>query len=201
MSPKYLIIDSMLVIDETGMPVAPTLRQLIDRDIRELYNRDKSSDKKNYVADCIVIYYLGDPKSPARQSGLSEPEALKMAIEVAGLPKDYTPDELVARLIQRYYNENITEAGRVLENIIQTVHNTNLAISALNNIINEKLNIGLNIDNADQILGIIDAVSKKAADIPAIIKKLDEAKQNLIEEKSTEIARGGGLVLSSMNAE
>lgn len=201
MNPKYLIIDSMLVIDETGMPVAPTLRQLIDRDIRELYNRDKSSDKKNYIADCIVIYYLGDPKSPARQSGLSEPEALKMAIEVAGLPKDYVPDELVARLIQRYYNENITEAGRVLENIIQTVHNTNLAISALNNIINEKLNTGLNIDNADQVLGIIDAVSKKAADIPGIIKKLDEAKQNLIEEKSTEVARGGGLVLSSMNAE
>ena len=191
----------MLVIDETGMPVAPTLRQLIDRDIRELYIRDKSSDKKNYISDCIVIYYLGDPKSPARQSGLSEPEALKLAIETAGLPKDYTPDELVARLIQRYYNENITEAGRVLENIIQTVHNTNLAISALNNLINERLNTGLNLDNADQVLSIIDNVTKKAADIPAIIKKLDEAKQNLIEEKSTEVARGGGLVLSSMNAD
>ena len=75
-----LIIDSLLVIDDNGMPQPPTIRQLIDRDIRELYRRDKTADKRNYIAECIVIYYLGDPKSPARQSGLSDPEALRMAI-------------------------------------------------------------------------------------------------------------------------
>ena len=73
---KNLTIDSMLLIDDTGMPVPPTVRQLLDRDVRMLYTRDKTTDKKRYIAECIVIYQLGDPKSPARQSGLSEREAL-----------------------------------------------------------------------------------------------------------------------------
>ena len=99
-----LCIDTLITIDDNGMPQPPTTRQMIDKDVRMLYNRDKSKDKKNYIAECIVIYYLGDPKSPARQSGLNEAESLKLAIEQAGLPKDYTPDSLVIRLIQRYYD-------------------------------------------------------------------------------------------------
>lgn len=187
-------------IDDTGMPKAPGLRQLLDRDIRELYQRDKTQDKSNYIKECIVIYYLGDPKSPAKQAGLSDPEALVLAIQQAGLKEDYIPDELVVRLIQRYYNENITEAGRTLENLQQIVHNMNLAVSAINNLLNEKLNTGLNIDNADQVMGMMDSITDKASQLPKLIKSLEEAKQNLIEEKNTEIARGGTQVLSSMKA-
>lgn len=197
---KSLIIDSLLEIDDTGMPKAPGLRQLLDRDIRELYQRDKTQDKSNYIKECIVIYYLGDPKSPAKQAGLSDPEALVLAIQQAGLKEDYIPDELVVRLIQRYYNENITEAGRTLENLQQIVHNMNLAVSAINNLLNEKLNTGLNIDNADQVMSMMDSITDKASQLPKLIKSLEEAKQNLIEEKNTEIARGGGQVLSSMKA-
>jgi len=197
---KSLIIDSLLEIDDTGMPKAPTLRQLIDRDIRELYQRDKTPDKSNYIKECIVIYYLGDPKSPARQAGLSEPEALVLAIEQAGLKDNYIPDELVARLCQRYYNENITEAGRTLENLQQNMHNINLALSNINNLLNERLNKGLTLDDAGAVLGMIDNVTDKASQLPKLIKSLEEAKQNLIEEKNTEIARGGTQVLSSMKA-
>lgn len=198
---KNLIIDSLIVIDDTGMPVPPTTRQLIDRDIRELYRRDKTPDKKNYVAECIVIYYLGDPKSPARQAGLSEPEALKMAIEQTGLSRDYIPDALVLRLIKRYYEENITEAGRVVENIMQGIHNINLSISAINNILNEKLNSSISIENIADILSMVDNVNKKAGELPSILKKLEEAKENLLYEKETELSRGGNIVLSSMDAD
>ena len=101
---KYkLTIDSLLTINDNGMPVPPTVRQLLDKDIRSLYNRDKTKDKKHYIQECIVIYYLGDPKSPAKQSGLSDAECLKMAIEQADLPSNYLPDSLVLRLIKRYY--------------------------------------------------------------------------------------------------
>lgn len=198
---KNLIIDSLIVIDDTGMPVPPTTRQLIDRDIRELYRRDKTPDKKNYIAECIVIYYLGDPKSPARQAGLSEPEALKMAIEQTGLSRDYIPDALVLRLIKRYYEENITEAGRVVENIMQGIHNINLSISAINNILNEKLNSSISIENITDILSMVDNVNKKAGELPSILKKLEEAKENLLYEKETELSRGGNIVLSSMDAD
>ena len=196
-----LLIDSLIVIDDNGMPKPPTTRQLIDRDIRELYTRDKTPDKKNYIAECIVIYYLGDPKSPARQAGLSDPEALKMAIEQAGLDKKYIPDKLVIRLISRYYNENITEAGKVVENILKTIHNINLSIDVVNNLLNEKLNSNSTREEVATVMQLIDSVSKRAGDIPSLLKKLEEAKQNLMYEKETEVSRGGQAVLSSMDAE
>ena len=198
---KTITIDSMLVVDDTGMPVPPTIRQLLDRDIRTLYTRDKSKDKKQYIAECIVIYQLGDPKSPARQSGLSEREALKYAIEQAGLNSDYIPDNLVLKLIKRYYDENITEAGRVVENILQTIHNINLGISQINRFLNDKLANPLDGDTIGTILGLVDNVKKQAGDIPSILKKLEESKQNLLYEQQTELSRGGTAVLSSMDAE
>ena len=198
---KTVTIDSMLVVDDTGMPVPPTIRQLLDRDIRTLYTRDKSKDKKQYIAECIVIYQLGDPKSPARQSGLSEREALRYAIEQAGLNSDYIPDNLVLKLIKRYYDENITEAGRVVENILQTIHNINLGISQINRFLNEKLASPLDGDTIGVILSLVDNVKKQAGDIPSILKKLEEAKQNLLYEQQTELSRGGTAVLSSMDAE
>ena len=196
-----LLIDSLINIDDSGMPQPPKTRQLIDRDVRELYRRDISKDKQKYIKECIVIYYLGDPKSPAKQNGLSDAEALKMAIEQAGLPADYLPDKLVIRLIKRYYNENITEAGVVVENILKGIHNINLIITNINELLNEQLKTNITIESVQSIVSMIDIVNKKSAEMPALIKALEEAKQNLMYEKETELSRGGGQVLSSMDAE
>ena len=201
MTNNKLIIDSLLTIDDNGMPQAPTIRQLVDRDVRELYTRDKSKDKRQYISEAIVIYYLGDPKSPAKQSGLSDPEALVMAIEQAGLNKDYIPDALVLRLIKRYYEQNITEAGKVVENLIKSIHNIGLSVDVINNLLNEKLHSTITLEEIPTIMQMVDNVSKTAGSIPSIVKKLEEAKQNLMYEKETEISRGGGAVLSSMDAE
>lgn len=196
-----LLIDSLILIDDNGMPKAPTIRQLIDKDIRTLYTRDKSPDKKQYIAECIVIYYIGDPKSPAKQIGLSDAESLKMAIEQAGLDKSYIPDQLVLKLIKRYYNENITEAGKLVENIQKGIHNINLSIDTMNDLLNERLNSNITLEDIPTILALIDNINKKAGELPSIIKKLEEAKQNLMYEKETELSRGGVIVSSSMDAE
>lgn len=198
---KNILIDSLIVIDDSGMPKPPTTRQLIDRDVRELYSRDKTKDKKQYIAECIVIYYLGDPKSPARQSGLSDPEALNMAIDQAGLNKNYIPDALVLRLIKRYYEENITEAGKVVENLLKAIHNINLSVNVINSLLNEKLHGTITLEEVPTIMQMVDTVKKMAGDIPSTVKKLEEAKQNLMYEKETELSRGGCTVLSSMDAE
>ena len=195
-----LTIDTLITIDDNGMPQPPTTRQMIDKDVRMLYSRDKTKDKSRYIAECIVIYYLGDPKSPARQSGLNEVESLKLAIEQAGLPKDYTPDVLVINLIKRYYEQNITEAGKVVENMMQTIHNINLYVSQANNLLNEKLNGTITLEELNTISPLLDSFKKQASDIPSLLKKLEEAKQNLMYEKETEMSRGGVQVLSSMRA-
>lgn len=191
----------MILIDDSGMPVAPGIRQLVDKDIRTLYQRDRTRTKERYIAECIVIYYLGDPKSPARQSGLSDAEALNMAIEQAGLPKNYIPDALVQTLITRYYKQCITEAGLVVENILKSVHNINLGLTKVNDLLNEKLNTTLSLEDVQTVVNLVDNVTKKASELPSILKKLNEAKENLMYEKQTEVSRGGNVILSSMNAE
>lgn len=201
MARNKLDITQLITIDDNGMPVPPNTAQLLDRDIRQLYSRDKDKNKQGYIKDCIVIYYLGDPKSPARQAGLSDAEALKMAIEQADLPKNYIPDTLVIRLIKRYYDENIGEAGRTVENILKCIHNVNLMISKINDLLNEKLNTTTDLAGVKEAIGLLDDVNDAAGKIPGMIKKLEEAKQNLLYEKETEISRGGVIVSSSMDAD
>lgn len=196
-----LTIDSLLVLDDTGMPSAPDIRQLIDKDMRKLYNRDRTKDKTKYIQECIVIYYLGDPKSPAKQAGFSDAEALTMAIEQAGLPSDYVPDEVVLTLIHKYYEENITEAGRVIENIMKSIHNMNLLVNQMNNLINEKLTGKITVEDCTTYTPIMEQIKKIAGDLPQMTKKLREAKENLLYEKETETARGGTTITSSMDAE
>lgn len=197
-----LIIDNMLIIDDDGMPKAPTIRQLMDKDVRTLYEQDKSEGKTEYIKQCIVIYYLGDPKSPAKQQGLSDAEALKMGIEQAGLPASYHPTALMLKIIRRYYAQRIGEAGRVVENLLKTLHNINLSLDVINSILNEKLRDKANItlENADIIMDLTDKVSDKAKEMPKILKALNEAKENLMYEKESETARGGNVVSSSMDA-
>ena len=124
-----------------------------------------------------------------------------MAIEQAGLRHDYIPDKLVLKLIKKYYAQNITEAGLVVENLQQGIHNIGLSIKVLNKLLNEKLQSSITVEDATNIISIIDQLNKKAGDIPSIVKKLEEAKQNLLYETETNMARGGSKVTSSMNAD
>ena len=191
----------MLTIDETGMPSAPDIRQLQDKDVAELWQRDTSRNKKKYIAEVGVIYYLGDPKSPAKQQGCNDREALKMAIENYNLPKDYEPDALVKKLIKKYYTQNITEAGVALEALQQSVHLVSIAATKINQVLNNKLQNELEEDNVSTILQIMQNVSKQIQEIPSLTKAIGTAYENLRNEQEEQLARGGKNILSSMIAD
>lgn len=196
-----LNIESMLTIDETGMPKAPNIRQIIRKHVALLWQRDTTKDKRKYIAEAGVIYYLGDPKSPARQQGLTDDEALKMAIENFNLPSDYVPDSLVKTLIEEYYKENITEAGVALEALHKSVHLVSIAANKINDLLNKKLSNAIGDDDITQILTLIDSVTKKITEIPSLIKALGVAYENLRNEEEEQFARGGKQILSSMDAD
>ena len=196
-----LDIDKLLIIDDTGMPQAPGIRQLMDKDICLLWERDKTKDKRKYIAECGIIYYLGDPKSPARQQGLSDKEALDMAIEQFDLPQGYLPDSLVKKLIDKYYNQNITEAGIAIENLNRSIHLISLAANKINDILNKKLTQNITEDDIPGVLSLIDSVSKKIVEVPTLVKALGVAYENLRTEQETKMARGGMVISSSMNAD
>ena len=196
-----LNIESMLTIDETGMPKAPSIRQIIRKHVALLWQRDTTKDKRKYIAEAGVIYYLGDPKRPARQQGLTDDEALKMAIENFNLPSDYVPDSLVKTLIEEYYKENITEAGVALEALHKSVHLVSIAANKINDLLNKKLSNAIGDDDITQILTLIDSVTKKITEIPSLIKALGVAYENLRNEEEEQFARGGKQILSSMDAD
>ena len=195
---KGLDLDWMLTIDETGMPQAPNMKQLLDRDVALLWTRDKTPDKIQYIKEVGVIYYLGDPKGPCLQEGLSEKESLRRAIENFDLPKDYQPDALVWKLIKRYYNQRV---GAAMENVIvlkKGLHNNTLAASKLNELLNEKLNEGASLETAASIISLMDSLNKKVSDMPGLLKALQQAEENLLFEQEQTSGRGGEVVLSSM---
>lgn len=196
-----LDIDRLLVIDNTGMPQAPGIRQLLDKDVALLWKRDTTSDKRKYIAECGVIYYLGDPKSPARQQGLSDREALQMAIEQFDLGSDYLPDPLVKKLIDKYYNQNITEAGIAIENLNKSIHLISLAANKINDLLNKKLTQNITEEDIPSTLTLIDSVAKKISEVPNLVKALGVAYENLRTEEENIMARGGAKVLSSMDAD
>lgn len=196
-----VVIEKMLTIDETGMPKAPTIRQLQDKDVALLWQRDTTKDKRKYIAEAGIIYYLGDPKSPAKQQGLSDEESLKMAIENFNLSKDYIPDSLVKKLINKYYVCNITEAGVALEALQKSVHLVSIAAVRINDLLNKKLSGALSDEDITSILTMIDAVSKRISEIPSLTKALGTAYENLRNEEEEQLARGGKQILSSMDAD
>lgn len=196
-----VVIEKMLTIDDTGMPQAPTIRQLQDKDVALLWQRDTSKDKRRYIGDVGVIYYLGDPKSPTKQQGLSDAESLKMAIDNFNLPKDYTPDSLVSKLINKYYISNITEAGVALEALRKSIHLISIAAVRINEQLNRKLSGALADEDITSILTMMDAVSKRIVEIPALTKALGTAYENLRNEEEEQLARGGKQILSSMDAD
>ena len=201
MEVNSVVIEKMITIDTTGIPKAPSVRQLQDKDVLLLWSRDNSSDKRKYLGDAGIIYYLGDPKSPAKQRGLSDGEALKEAIDNYNLSKDYKPDALVAKLITKYYISNITEAGVALEALQRSIHLAAVAATRINELLNRKLSGALADEDVNSVLTLIDAVNKRIIEIPNLTKALGSAYENLRNEREEQRGRGDQLIQSSMDAD
>ena len=195
-----LLIDSLITIDDSGMPKPPTTRQLIDRDVRELYTRDKTKDKSKYIAECIVIYYLGDPNSPVRQNGLSEKEALAEAIENFNLPKDYTPDPLVLRLISRYNINAITPAGVAIENIKKALHRMSYASIKIGETVDKLIEGAVDPTDIATFIDLSNKLGKFSTELPNYVASLKVAQDNLRNESEELEARGGETIQYSMDA-
>lgn len=194
-------VDKLLTVDDTGMPKAPDIRQILDKDVQLLWLRDKTKDKSQYIKEVGVIYYLADPKGPCKQEGLSDNEAIKKAIENFDLPVNYKPDLLVWKLAKRYYEAEITVAGAAVETLLRSIHNIVLAANKMNEMLTDKLNGELSIEDSNTVIGIMDNLNKKTAELPNIMKALNVAKENLFYEEEQQTARGGVTILSSMTEE
>ena len=54
-----LIIENLISVDDTGIPKAPKINQIIDKDVFLLYSRDTSKDKKKYLQEYSALKRTG----------------------------------------------------------------------------------------------------------------------------------------------
>lgn len=71
----------------------------------------------------------------------------------------------------------------------------------MNEMLTDKLNGELSIEDSNTVIGIMDNLNKKTAELPNIMKALNTAKENLLYEEEQQTARGGVTILSSMTEE
>lgn len=194
-------ISKLITVDKTGAVKVPTNIQLLDKDLLMLYNRDISPNKTKFLKWLGVIYYLGDPNSPTGQQGLTKAEALAYAVDNFDLEKDFVIDPLLDKLINKYYRQNITEAGVALDTLRKSIHLITLAGNRINEILGRILSDDIDIEVIDKYLELADGVSKRVKEIPNLTKALETAYENLRNERESELARGGKEILSSMSAD
>ena len=90
--------------------------------------------------------------------------------------------------------------GQYLE-LVGTYSPVGEATTKINDILNKKLSQNITEDDITSILALSDSVAKKITQIPDLVKALGVAYENLRTEEETQLARGGGIVESSMNAD
>ena len=93
-------IDSLLTINKTGMPEAPNLTQLLDKDVKLLYLRDKSKNSAYFIniKDVLDNSFQG-PLSWLK----SDPK--KVSVTITGLPKrEEAEADINEQLIVEYYS-------------------------------------------------------------------------------------------------
>jgi hypothetical protein len=193
-----LDVSDLLYIDKQGYTTAPNIYQLQDKDVRTLYERDKDSNKLNYIKEVGVVYYLADPKSPANQLGYNLKEALAMAKTNYDLDKEWQPDGLIYRLIDKYRKGKVGVAGEVMDSALKAIHNSSLALNKLNELVSDKLSAGLTIEETITVVEMVTKINTIVDLIPKQIKALNEAKQNLEYEVEQKKARGGITITTSM---
>ena len=100
----------------------------------------------------------------------------------------------------KYYNQNITEAGVALEALQQSVHLVSIAATKINQVLNDKISNPIGDDGIATILQLMQTVSKQVQEIPSLTKSIATAYENLRTEQEEQLARGGKLIMSSMDA-
>ena len=91
-------------------------------------------------------------------------------------------------------------AGEALESILRAVHNSSRAANIISEQLTNKLNSGLQAEDALPVIDLVTKLNGIINIIPNQIKALGEAKQAAALEIEHKKARGGKVVTMSMSA-
>lgn len=92
------------------------------RNIRNLWNRDRSQSKDRAISELGYIYFMVDPRSSYSYIADMEDKSDKIILE-EGLAKNWKPDKIVLEAMQSYKDSVVTTASELLEDTKLAVNN------------------------------------------------------------------------------
>lgn len=174
---------------------------LLIKEFKVLWDRDKSSKKKQAFKEFNYMYQLCDSCSYCNIHGLSERESISYALDITELPKTFVPDKDMLAAMARYSNLNRTPLEELHRELLSTFNNSTKIVKKLREVVTNKLeDRDLNAEDLSSLISSQKDLFTIAADVPKYIKTLNESEKLLEEQrKPEEVGRGGKAVTSSMN--
>ena len=166
---------------------------LLIPEFNAIWERDKSQEKERAKKDIAYIYFLCDYASIYNSYPL-EVRVSKVSEDLMG-KRNYRPDELIQKAIERYNEFQNTPAVTSLKSVRKNMETTTSVLSAIQKEIKENMETYINNPGKDKedlmekTLKNLEKIQKIINQYPSTIKMLSE----LEEQVKKEIATGGGI--------
>lgn len=137
-----------------------------------LWNRDKTSDKRNALRDLGIIYFWCDPRSD--YMFITDPkERLDMIKTQEGLPTNWAPDNTMKKAIEVYTTLITTTSSLLLEDTRALIEKVRVQMKEID------LNA---VDDKGKPIYTLNTITSTIKQIPSLTKDLREAEQALAKE-------------------
>jgi len=161
---------------------------LLVKPIRDLYNKDLSPNKEDFITQCSIIYFMADPRS-SYSDIIDLTERFEEIKKQEGLPKSYKISKQLQAAIDVYKEMTKTSASLLLED-------TKVAIDKIRKFLRE---IDLTaVDDKGKPIYPINQVASTVKMVPQLAKDITEAERLVNSEIELSNRKRGGELGKSM---
>lgn len=144
---------------------------LLLKPFKDIYKRDKSSNKQTALQELGFVYFFCDPRSDYQY--LTDEDIRREAIkEGEGLPKEWKPDKIVQEAMEFYSSFKPTSA--------LLLEDTRYAIDKLRKLLRD---IDLNEkDDKGKPIYTLHTITTTIKQVPSLVNDLDKAEKAIAKE-------------------
>lgn len=176
----------MKLIEFDGVAFKLADEAFLVRQIRQLFEADKSKQKENFWQQMSYLWFMCDPRS-SYQYLTDESERSEEVKLQEGFGKDWEPSELLQQAMEVYKKQCTTTAALLLQDMRYGIDTVRKIIRKIGEAIDptDETKTTMALDKA------LPAMTKTLNDIPELAKKLADAEAALAKDFATdETARG-----------
>jgi hypothetical protein len=170
----------LLEFADYEVKVAP--EALLIKQIRMLWNQDRSKQKEKFFQQMSYLYFVVDPRSTYAYL-TDKDERKKAVIEQEGLPADFKPSPLLEEAMVIYKQHTITVSQKLLEASMKAADTVSKFLQEVD--LTEEDDKGRPKYKVDQITSALKNVEGIVSSLQILTKKVEQE----VEDKSR--ARGG----------